>query len=612
MISASLGKKHQAIVTKTWRGTFKQFVEALLKNVPTTEDKAAAGWVCGAEFKPEYRHGDNLLARHLLSLDYDHISEEDRARIIGSWQASGSAFLAYTTWSHVPGVPRIRVWVPLSRGVSAEEYQAISRAVAARTDINLAARESHAPSQFMYRPAKKAGGEFEHWENTTGAPLDAEKVLASYPNWTDRAAWPHRADEVVSPIREGGDPREKPGLVGDFCRAFPISVAIERFKLPYAYVAGDRWTYTAGSRPEGAIVYDDDTKLHSHHDTDPGAGQHNAWDLVRLHLFGTLDRDADDKPIATRPSQLAMVEMVRKLPEFVGKYDVEFEDLDAKGEEPPAAAVKKSCQKIYFESLAEILANQTAVSWLPGLDEILERRVQAVMSGPRSSYKSFIAGEWGLRTASEGATVVILSAEGAGLGRRIEAWLISNPKVPQDRLRVFALQRRVDLNSPEGRKMVSDAMVAQGIHPDLVIVDTYSKNNGGLDENSNSEIKAFVGNMARLITSTGTTILYVAHTGHAEHGRPRGGSALEADTDAAYVVKRTAPVGLCPVRVSRERFKDSPEQEPLEYEPQVVKLGRVDENGRDVDSLVLVQKPLSADVERVSLPEGDPGFEDPK
>ena len=32
------------------------------------------------------------------------------------------------------------------------------------------------------------------------------------------------------------DPREKPGVIGEFNRAFTISEAIEKFKLPYVRV----------------------------------------------------------------------------------------------------------------------------------------------------------------------------------------------------------------------------------------------------------------------------------------------------------------------------------------------------------------------------------------
>jgi P4 family phage/plasmid primase-like protien len=327
---ASLGKydakdpRCNAIITKTWRGDFAAFVAALLKNVPETDNKASPGWVCGAEFTKSHRHGDNFVARHFLSLDYDHILPAQLEAVVAACR--GTAFLAYTTWSHTAAAPRVRAWIPLSRPVSRDEFEAVSRRFASRAGIELAARESHTVAQFMYRPASKTGVPFQHWQDTTAPYLDVDKVLGEYDDWKDRSQWPRRMDEQE--LGSGGkaeDPRTKPGIVGDFCRAFSIRQAIERFELPYRRGSSeDRWTYTAGSRPDGAVIYDDDTKLHSHHDTDPASGQHNAYDLVRLHRFGALDAYDGDLPLAERASSKAMAAFAVGLPEL---DDLDFDSL---------------------------------------------------------------------------------------------------------------------------------------------------------------------------------------------------------------------------------------------------------------------------------------------
>ena len=54
-----------------------------------------------------------------------------------------------------------------------------------------------------------------------------------------------------------------------------------------------RYTYTGGTTVGGAIVYDGDLFLYSHHATDPCSGLLvNAFDLVRLHKFGDRDQEA--------------------------------------------------------------------------------------------------------------------------------------------------------------------------------------------------------------------------------------------------------------------------------------------------------------------------------
>jgi P4 family phage/plasmid primase-like protien len=328
-LECSIGGRHNARVLKTWRGSFEAFCNALMSKVPETDDKASVGWVCGATFDPSYRDSENFRARHFLTFDYDHIGPDELQRVLGHFEST--AHLAYTTWSHSADRPRIRVWLPLSRPVGYDEFQAISRKVASGPGIELAARESHVPSQYMYRPATKPFDlPIQVWKNLEGPWVDVDAILATYADWTDRTSWPHRAEgDGVHNQGMAEDPRNKPGLVGAFCRAFPVTAAIDRFELPYRLGSSPgRLTYTDGSRPDGAIIYDEDTKLHSHHDTDPARGQNNAYDLVRLHRFGYLDPVG--APLAELPSSREMAEFARELPETRAQFvaDAGFEDLD--------------------------------------------------------------------------------------------------------------------------------------------------------------------------------------------------------------------------------------------------------------------------------------------
>jgi putative DNA primase/helicase len=338
-LKASIGKGHPAEIYKTWEGDFPGFVKAVIGRVPEATDKASNGWICGAAFTPAYRHTENFQGRYFLSLDYDHIQRDDIGKILSS-VCAGTAYLAYTTWSHQPETPRIRVWIPLSRSASPDEFQAVSRAVANRGGlIELAARESHTPCQFMYRPTAQKGVPFQHWEDTSSPVLDVDAVLAGYADWHDKKQWPKRkendevydTDDIVSPLK-------KPGLVGAFCRAFTVRQTIERFDLPYRQGSGEtRWTYTGGSRADGAVEYDDSTKFHSHHDTDPARGQHNAYDLLRLHRFGSQDAWDADTPIDARPSSRSMEELCRGLVELRDYFGAGFTAIPDEPVGPGAA-----------------------------------------------------------------------------------------------------------------------------------------------------------------------------------------------------------------------------------------------------------------------------------
>ena len=140
-----------------------------------------------------------------------------------------------------------------------------------------------------------------------------QKYLGYYEDWHDTTEWAYHKDEkgeARSLAKEQQDPTLKEGIVGDFCRAYSISEAIEKY-LSDVYEPTDkpdRWTYTGGSTSGGMLTFDD-MFAYSYHNNDPIQGNHvfNAYDLVRVHLFGKMDTGADRKK-----STEAMNELVNK------------------------------------------------------------------------------------------------------------------------------------------------------------------------------------------------------------------------------------------------------------------------------------------------------------
>jgi hypothetical protein len=238
-----------------------------------------------------------------------------------------------------------------------------------------------------------------------------------------------------------------------------------------------------------------------------------------------------------------------------------------------------------LKRLSEIIASPTRPQWL--IRDVIEQGVIAILLGPRGTYKSFVAIHWAMTIAIEGNPVVIISGEGRGIDRRFRAWLKFNaPAVKPERVPIYALEQRVDFNSVEDAALICADIDALESPPVLIVIDTLSKNSGGLDENSNSEVKEFIGRLdATLKRRYGATVLLIHHSGHVEKGRARGASALEADTDAAYVIDRMP--GERAISVSRNRFKDSGELPPLAYRADLVDLGEADDEGRPVTSLAL-------------------------
>lgn len=222
-------------ISHTREFTWEEFAALLTQTPPESEDKTSAGWFIPATFSPAHRDSANFKCRDALTLDYDCIKPEDVATIQAALK--GYAYAIYTTASHTKEAPRLRVVVPTMRSMSADEFCAVSRKVAGWAGIELAARESHVPAQMAFLPTRRPGAEFKG-KVMKGSWLDVDAVLAMYDDWTDQNQWPKRADHdstYKSEEKPVSGP-DKPGIVGDWCRAFDVPTAIEKFGLPYTRI----------------------------------------------------------------------------------------------------------------------------------------------------------------------------------------------------------------------------------------------------------------------------------------------------------------------------------------------------------------------------------------
>jgi hypothetical protein len=242
---------------------------------------------------------------------------------------------------------------------------------------------------------------------------------------------------------------------------------------------------------------------------------------------------------------------------------------------------------IVLPHIGDIVAEQREPEWL--IHKVIERNVLAVIAGPRGTFKSFIALDWAMRMALEGHAGVILSGEGAGLDRRISAWLNQHREnVDLSTVPLVALERPLNLNSVVELEALREAIAKLPTPPAFVVIDTFSKFSAGLDENDNSQVAAFLGGLSSVLREEmNCTVILVAHSGHGDAKRPRGASSLMSNPDAEYIVDRPDPCGMT-VTVTRERFKDAPSLAPLAYEAKVIDLGRIDRYGEPVTSLALV------------------------
>ena len=111
------------------------------------EIKDVGGFV-GGSLKGGRRKAEAIMQRRLLTLDLD-----DVPRNADPWDTVvlvlGCAAVLYSTHSHRPEAPRLRLVMPLSRPVSPEEYSAIARKVAQDIGIDMCDDTTYEPHRLM-------------------------------------------------------------------------------------------------------------------------------------------------------------------------------------------------------------------------------------------------------------------------------------------------------------------------------------------------------------------------------------------------------------------------------------------------------------------------------
>ncbi len=306
--SSLVAKLKTPVITQETYAEYKKYGK------PEQDQIKDVGGFVGGTLTGGRRKAGSVATRQLLTLDADFAPVDffESLELLADY-----ACCVYSTHKHSPETPRYRLLIPLDREVTPDEYEAIGRKVAEEIGIDYFDDTTYQASRLMYWPSVSSDGTYFY--NFLDYPfLSADKVLKRYPDWTDTSYWPESSRAVNYRKKQAdkqGDPCEKPGLIGAFCRTYTVPEAIEKF-IPDAYVKCDmpnRYTYTGGSTAAGLVIYEDEKFAYSNHATDPASGKLcNAFDLIRLHKFAEPDDDtAMDTIITKLPSYKAMVEFVQ-------------------------------------------------------------------------------------------------------------------------------------------------------------------------------------------------------------------------------------------------------------------------------------------------------------
>lgn len=319
MWSAFLDKVRDTYRT---RETMSEYLKLTKKKQDEIKD---IGGFVGGQLKEGRRLDMNVMNRTLITLDADYASPDlwDDIDLL-----FGYSCCMYSTHKHRPDSPRYRLIIPLSNPVGPEQYEAIARKLAEDIGIDYFDDTTYQASRLMYWPSTSADGEYVY-HCLDGPVLDPQCVLDRYPDWRDISFWPmsSRVQEIKKrAAKKQGDPLEKDGLIGAFCRTYDIRSAITTF-LADVYEPcreENRYTYIKGSTAGGLVTYND-RFAYSNHATDPCSMQLcNAFDLVRIHKFHDLDADAKpETPVNKLPSWVAMMDFIRKDSDTIKTMDME-------------------------------------------------------------------------------------------------------------------------------------------------------------------------------------------------------------------------------------------------------------------------------------------------
>lgn len=295
------------------RGT-ETIAEYLSLSKGDQDSRKDIGGFVGGRLNAPRRKAENVIDRCIVTLDFDTIPPYSTDGILSTLDAAGYGYCVYSTRKHRPEAPRLRILVVTDRVMTVDEYDAVSRRLAADIGITMADPTTFEASRLMFWPSCSTDGEYIF--RYKDAPfLDVNAVLKSYTDWRDwkeRPQVPGATNYQKLAVRQG-DPESKPGIIGAFCRVYDIFRAMAEL-LPGIYEPVDndpnRFTYLNGSTTGGAVIYDNGRFLYSHHATDPCGGRLvNAADMVRLHKFGHLDANtALDTPVNRLPSYKAFLE----------------------------------------------------------------------------------------------------------------------------------------------------------------------------------------------------------------------------------------------------------------------------------------------------------------
>lgn len=185
-------------LNRTERRGFDRFLKELTK-----QEEAGArvvGYIPGDIVDGKLKQ-ETLRSRCMITL---HASDLNEDAMKAAAEAIGHRGVFYRASDYPEGDGGVWIVVPLSRYVTAEEYEAIARMVAARIGMECFEAGTFSPLMVAAMPLLSDDGT-PVCADIPGEVLDPAEVLAMYDDWRDRSVWPLVEEENGLPEEDGDD-----------------------------------------------------------------------------------------------------------------------------------------------------------------------------------------------------------------------------------------------------------------------------------------------------------------------------------------------------------------------------------------------------------------------
>lgn len=282
-----------------WKNDHITWGDFCAKAVNPAGEKEAGNYIFG-RLNGERRNKSTIASRSAVTLDVDTPSDDFLGRVENVF--GGTEFLIHSTFSSRRGAYRYRLILPLAASVTPDAYRDLCEGIMGALGREGFDPSTSQPERYMFLPAA-ADRDSYFYRHNTGTALNPFSPMFS-----------------ASPVTPGGgrrnwkkDPTTLKGVPGYFCKAYPDwAELIEVYELPYTQVSPNRFHLNGAHSDAGmAPIAENPGFVYSHHANDPAGGYaRNAFDLVRLHKFGELDRNAKSTtPLNRLPSYKAMLQL---------------------------------------------------------------------------------------------------------------------------------------------------------------------------------------------------------------------------------------------------------------------------------------------------------------